>query len=72
MPSISEILEARRAAAADAPVPAQAIPAPGLDDDPHNILINEALRIFSAEIEKDPPEIATPFGPRVNDIEEQL
>jgi hypothetical protein len=33
--------------------------------DPDNALIASAIEIFGAEIEQNPPEIATPFGPRV-------
>lgn len=75
MPSIAEILEARRAARAAAAASAGACTEkPKLDplNDPDDAFIVAAIEIFKAEIEENPPEIATPFGPRMAKGEELL
>lgn len=69
MPSISEIIAAKKAAREAAQAEAEKLPSTTKStidgSDPDNALIMDAIRIFGAEIEENPPEIATPFGPRV-------
>lgn len=72
-PTIAEILAARKAAKAEqaaGKLPGSAQPKEPVSfvdpDDPDNFLIIAAMDIFAAEIEANPPEIASPFGPRAN------